>query len=149
MKLKNVHLRSQNVKNKYTKKRYKFKRRRSWGLGSNVNYKLPILTKVELVNSSNFCLPSTSTPSSSVLASSVDTAQQASTTPSGDHSSTLVASQLQANNNAASINLFSDYLLISSKTKYKYLLYSLFEQLKLENKQNYLIVDGMLRFILL
>lgn len=42
----------------------------------------------------------------------------------------------------STVTLFNDYLLISSKTKYKYLLYSLFEQLKLENKNNYLIVDG-------
>lgn len=72
------------------------------------NYKLPILTCVELAESLH-------SPNESI------------------------------NSNTTEIDnsiLFNDYLLISSKTKYKYLLYTLFEQVNFESKYNYAIVDG-------
>ncbi|RNA42433.1 DNA-binding SATB2 [Brachionus plicatilis] len=68
------------------------------------NYKLPILTCIELV--------------------------QASNVPPGTQ-----------NNHV----LYNDYLLISSKTKYKYLLRTLYEQVNLDFKDNYTIVDGFLQ----
>lgn len=39
--------------------------------------------------------------------------------------------------------LYNDYLLISAKTKYKYLLNTLYEQVNLESKYKYTIIDGI------
>lgn len=74
---------------------------------SKLNYKLPILTSVELIDFS-------SNESSDVFKSSTRSI------------------------------LFNDYLLVSANVKYKYLLCTLFDQVNLDYKENYLIVDGRL-----
>lgn len=168
-------------------------------IGPN-NYKLPILTKVELVNSSSNLVnvggvagltvlatppPSeTSETPAANLANLANLAPSSANKPSSSQQqdvNTAIADVKSGENKedeeSANLNevnyddehndgdldlehgppehrrldstrhvtLFNDYLLISSKTKFKYLLYSLFEQVKLENKQNYIIVDGNFR----
>lgn len=41
--------------------------------------------------------------------------------------------------------LFRDYVLIPSRTKFKHLIHTVFEQIQLSNKQNYSIIDGFLK----
>ena len=75
------------------------------------NYKLPILTCIELVQDSKSCNVSPGTENNSIL--------------------------------------YNDYLLISAKTKYKYLLNTLYEQVNFDSKPKYSIIDGIfiLKFI--
>lgn len=108
--------------------------------GLNNNYKLPILTKIELVNNSE-----------QLKKSSNDKTEAKKDTEDTPNEQRQLVELLKAGNDDddddplqdRSLTLFNDYLLISSKTKYKYLLYNLFEQVKLENKQNYIILNGI------
>lgn len=107
--------------------------------GLNNNYKLPILTKIELVNNSEQLKKS----SNDKTEAKKDTDEQQDT----PNEQRQLVELLKADDDEdplqdRSLTLFNDYLLISSKTKYKYLLYNLFEQVKLENKQNYIILNG-------
>lgn len=100
------------------------KRRRRQGAAAAC-YKLPILTRVELVSS----VPPSSKQQQTVFGANNNDESVTTSLPS-------------------SSLLFSDYLLVSSRTKFKYLLASLFEQIQLEDKQNLVIVDGNYRSLL-
>ncbi|CAF0764196.1 unnamed protein product [Brachionus calyciflorus] len=130
MKLSNMRAKSNSDSKKKNRKMY-FKRRNTHLFKSKClsrlkfqcentsiesNYKFPILTCIELIDSK---LSSTSNESLN---------SNTSTTSSTKNSI-----------------LFNDYLLISSKTKYKYLLYTLYEKLNLNSKDNYTIVEGFLK----
>lgn len=101
---------------------------------SAATYRLPILTRVELVNNAtNSSLPN------GVLSQSQS---QPSVLGATSSSLTNVESNLAESNQNQISCLFSDYLLVPSRTKFKHLLTSLFEQIELEDKQNLVIVDG-------
>lgn len=107
--------------------------------GLNNNYKLPILTKIELVNNSEQLKKS----SNDKTEAKKDTDEQDNPNEQRQLVELLKADDDDDPLKDRSLTLFNDYLLISSKTKYKYLLYNLFEQVKLENKQNYIILNGI------
>jgi hypothetical protein len=48
-------------------------------------------------------------------------------------------------NKKAETCLYKDYVLIPSKTKFKHLIHTVFEQIKLPNKKNYDLVEGFLK----
>lgn len=118
MKLNNLKFRKQKHRSIYFKRRnaHLFKKNKFFNryyskLNENAknqfNYKLPILTCIELVKESNSSNVATSSEKNSIL--------------------------------------YNDYLLISSKTKYKYLLRTLYEQVNLDSKDNFTIIDGILK----
>lgn len=78
-------------------------------------YKLPILTEIELLVSNNVSNKSS----------------ESTTATTNDETSSLL--------------LYNDYLLISSKLKFKYLLHSLFQLAEFDNKASYKVMSGYLK----
>ena len=85
--------------------------------------KLPVLTCVELVE----CASQTS--------DQVDKAQEAAERVNGGEARTSTSKKI----------LFKDYVLISAKTKFKYLIHSIFKNTSLSSKDTYKVLDGSLK----
>ena len=85
---------------------------------NNFTYKMPILTEIELITTNT----------------------DANATSNNEEKSYTSTNEKSTTNKT--ILLFNDYLLISSRLKYKYLLHNVYEQAKIDEKHNYKILNG-------